>query len=278
MITISQLREADDPSAIVLGHAVDRLIAVEREIRRLEARRSELYAEVLDIAAVESPLESSTPTGLGAELAYRAVRAELATALHLSEQSIERGMHRAWELRHRYPRVLDAYASGAISEQHVQAILEAGALIGSGDDIDAAFRRAAYEEQSLEVAVTTSPNRLRPVAHSLAEQFAEVPLDVRHERARHDRRVWVSAANNGMADLFAHLPAAEACAIRDRLMRMSRVVSEAERGAAAPGVPCPTPRSRDEIRADIFSDLLLSAMPESANAKWPDTGLGAIRR
>lgn len=281
--TTPRFDESDDPSDLALASVTRRLVAVESEIRRLEARRSELYADALDIAAVESPLESSTPTGLGAELAYRAVRAELATALHLSEQSIERRMHRAWELRHCYPRVLEAYASGAVSEQHVQTILEAGAVLGSGEDIDAVFRRAAYEEQVLEYAARTSPNRLRPEARTLAEQFAEVPLDARHEWARRERRVWIAAAPDGMADLFAHLPAAEAFAIKDRLARMGKAVSEGERAGAASSASTVSigdgvrARTVDEIRADLFSDLLLSGTPEDADSKWPDTGLGAIR-
>ena len=286
----------DDPSDLALAFAVDQLVAVEHEIRRLEARRSELYADALDIAAVDGSggsFESSLPTDAGADLTYRAVRAELATALHLSEQSVERRMHRAWELWHHYPRVLDAYASGEVSEQHVQVILEAGSVIGIGDDVDAAFRRVAYEQQTLEYAVTTSPNRLRPVARALAEQFAEVPLAARHEWARRERRVWISPAHDGMADLFAHLPAVEAYAIRDRLTRMGKAVSEAEAEAearateaetasvapVAPVVPVAsaTPRSIEQVRADIFSDLLLSGTPEQASAQWPDTAIGAIR-
>ena len=124
-----------------------------------------------------------------------------------------------------------------------------------------------YASQVLEYAVETSPNRLRPIARQIAEQYAETPLDERHAVARRRRKVCVYEAEDGMADLYAHLPAAEAYAIHDRLARLVKLVADGEVRAdqVAPGgepskanPAANRRRNRDEIRADLLSDLLLN--------------------
>ncbi|QIM18924.1 hypothetical protein G7066_10595 [Leucobacter coleopterorum] len=65
---------------------------------------------------------------------------------------------------------------------------------------------------------------MKSIARRLAEQFTEVSLDERHAEARKRCRVSVREHDDGMADLIAHLPAAEAYAIYDRLTRMSRAL------------------------------------------------------
>ena len=90
------------------------------------------------------------------------------------------------------------------------------------------MRRAAYETSVLEVALTETPARLVPIARRLAEQCARVTLDERHEEARCRRSVTVRDLDDGMADLIAHLPIAEAHGIFDRLTRMSHHVERVE--------------------------------------------------
>ena len=78
-------------------------------------------------------------------------------------------------------------------------------------------------------------------------------------------------SEDGMADLIAHLPALEAYAIHDRLTRIARaaecgertvrdltptIVNDAASGDATTERPV---RSRDQLRADAFADLLLGA-------------------
>src|SRR5690606_26805710 len=123
---------------------------------------------------------------------------------------IEKRMGWAWELQHCFAGVLEAYREGVISEQHAKVITDAGAIIGLGSDTDASRRRASYVEQVLAHAVDTSPSRLRPIARRVAEQFTDVPLEMRHEEARSRRAVFIRDADDGMADLVAHLPAVQA--------------------------------------------------------------------
>src|SRR5690606_34940818 len=66
-----------------------------------------------------------------------------------------------------------------------------------------------------------------------AEECAAVPLDVRHERERQHRSVWVTARESGMAELGAYLPADEAYGIFSRLTRYAKRLEQIEAIEAA---------------------------------------------
>lgn len=268
-----------------LDSVVSRLEAAEQRIREAEAERLELLAEALDIAACESEHRvASIPSGEKGEIAYRCVRSEVATALHLSERTVERRMSQAYTLTQDYGATFRAFREAVISDQHTSVIIEAGTVIGTGDSPEVIARRAAYEAAVLEIAAVENPSRLRPIARRLAAQHAEQTIDERHSQARTHRRVYLVDGEDGMADLVAHLPAVKAHAIHDRLTRMSRKLAEHEalvqsEAAAVPGNEDPTAaprRTRDELRADLLSDILLSGSPESIAASGP-VGIGAIQ-
>lgn len=259
------------PHVLALDHVLTRLESVERRLRAVEAERVALLVEAFDTAALEgSNGQGGTPSGPGGELAYRAVRAEVAACLQLSERAVERHFTHATDLLRNYGRVSEAFAEGELSLRHTSVIVDAGRVIGVGGGVDAVMRRAAYESAVLEVALVETPARLAPIARRLAEQCAQVTLEERHEEARERRSVIVRDLDDGMADLIAHLPAAEAHSVFDRLSRMSRLVEESERQcevSSAPSTPettCGTPRrrrTRDAIRADLLSSLLLAGDP-----------------
>ncbi|XPP25686.1 MAG: DUF222 domain-containing protein [Leucobacter sp.] len=274
----------DSAHLTALDSVLDRLEAVEQRIRQAEAERIRLLAEAFDIAALESENQiSSTPMGPSAELAYRAVRAEIAAALHQSEHTTERQLARAFTLTRDYPRTFDAYRDGLISERHTAVILDAGRVIGTGDTPETVLRRAAYETSVLDIAVVETPSRLRPLARSLAEQHTEHTLDERHETARRQRRVYVLDADDGMADLIAHLPAVEAYGIHRRLTRIAGelekhehpavTVTASETFSSTADQDRPS-RNRDEIRADALVDLLLEN--ESAHADSCSAGSSTV--
>lgn len=291
--------DAASPYTVALGSAVDRLEAIELRIRTAEAERVAVLAEIFDLTANESDRIVSTPQGARAELAYRAARAEVAACLHQSEHVAERQLSHAYTLTRDYRAVFDAYGEGAISQQHTAVIIDAGMIIGNGagspDSLEAIVRRAEYERAVLAYAVQETPNRLRPIARRLAEQYAQRSLDERYAEAKSRRRVHVIDAEDGMADLYAHLPAVEAYAIHDRLTRFARSAEAAEveeeqirvqirarereqMQLSAPDsrrIPAEniSARTRDEIRADAFIDLLLGGlMPGGSTSDGPPAG------
>lgn len=268
-----------------LDEIIDLLEVVEQQRRRADAERVRWFA-----AALEQALEDNVGSP---EIAYRSLRAELATALQVSEHAIERQLSLAQRATQNFPSTLAALEQGTVSYQHVQVICDEGVIIGSGTDPETAERRHAYEQAVLEVAACETPNRLKPVARRLAETWAETPIEERHQEARTLRHVKVIDGDDGMADLIAHLPAVEAYAIRDRLTRISCHIERSEHTAAtesvsavsdaaastlppafgaspAPNAPdasdalgatpeSPVPsRTRDQIRADVLTELLLA--------------------
>ncbi|MBL3698183.1 HNH endonuclease signature motif containing protein [Leucobacter luti] len=246
-------------------------VRAQRRLRgRADAELLELFAEALDATVGAAP-------GPESQLAFRALRLEMALAAGLGEQATERLLDTAWSVTAQYRATLHTLRSGEVLLEHVHVIVASGSVLVTGRP-DEARRRAAYEREVLEYAREETANRLRPIARRLAAEHAEATLDERHAEARRQRSVRVVDADRGMADLIAHLPAEEAYAIRDRLNRIALDTANAEAagavgaasaeakgtaeaanaeaaGAAAPAVAAR--RSRDEIRADALCDLLL---------------------
>ncbi len=280
------------PAAVAaLDSILSGLELLERRARAIEANRLELLTGILGL--VQHPNRSSS-LARSSELAHRAVRAEIGVALGLSEYAVDAQLALAFSLTHHYEQAHLVLESGDISLAHARVIVDAGTVIGAGDESHVRQRRAAYESAVLEHAVRENPARLRPIARRLAEHYAEQPIDERHSEAVKLRRVTVTDHEDGMADLTAHLPAVEAHAIYDRLTRMGRRVKlagrvcEAERAAHAESITAvdaktasdaPDPaemrdaRGIDAIRTDVFSDLLLAG----EGTMLAGTGLEAIR-
>jgi hypothetical protein len=204
---------------------------MESQQRGLDATRVRLIAAAMDqVLGVSIPTASGLEgvprnrSGAKQDLAYRSLRAELATAFALSEHQVEVQMDLAHRLSHQYAATLAALERGEIGYAHTRVIADAGVVIGPGDAPDPARRRANYEREVLAVAKRETPNRLRPIARRIAEQWAERPLEERHREAVLERRVVVVEAEDGMADLIARLPAVEAYAIHDLLSADERTL------------------------------------------------------
>ncbi|QZY51625.1 HNH endonuclease signature motif containing protein [Leucobacter tenebrionis] len=264
---------------------------LEWQQRRVDAGRLQLIAAAIDEVTV-GDARAGFGGGASREIRYRSLRAELATALGVGEYQIESQMDLAFRLTHGFPATLSALEEAELSLAHARVVADAGMVIGAGDGEGVRQRRAGYENEVLGIAVRETPNRLRPIAQRIAERWAERPLETRHRDAAAQRCVRVVDGDDGMADLFARLPAVQAYAIHDRLTRIARAAERGARtirdttsprpaeteaaatvgpigAASAPaepaatvglaGSPEPAPRTRDQFRADAFADLLLGA-------------------
>lgn len=247
-----------------LGRVVSAIEQIEYRQRALDAFRTELLSTAVEMAT------GSSRSGEN-ELAYRSLRAELATTLGTSERTIESQLGAAWSLQHDYPTTHQVLSAGEISMAHARVIVDAGARIGCGSTPAVVARRATYESEVLQHARKESVNRLRPIARRIAEQYAVETLDERHTEEARKRRVVVQEREDGMSDLWAYLPTVEAYAIHDRLTRIAQEVErveargrrEAQHGtdAAPEDAERAARRSRDELRADAFVDALLASDP-----------------
>ncbi|MFT4229381.1 MAG: DUF222 domain-containing protein [Microbacterium sp.] len=241
------------------------------QVARWEAVKQRVLAESLDYALLDGT------QGVTPDLRVRSMAAELAWAAGMSDRTIAAHMADAADLRDRFAATLDRVAAGRLSRPHAQVVAD------EGRGIDDAAARAEYERLMLDLtAEGLTTGRLRAAAKAIAEQLVPTRVSERHRVARERRRVDVRELADGMAVVAAEVPAALAFGIHDRLTQQARIVRDAERAATldaeAEGGPAPVARSLDQIRADLFCDLLLTGHPtaESADAHGGD-GLGAVR-
>lgn len=303
----------ESPNLPALDAALVALAAAEQLTRQGEAARVAALAELDGVARLEAETElSRRSTQRAAEdtLSFRTARAEAAVMLHLSEQTVAFHIARAATLARSYQDTCASLTSGEINIQHANAIVDAGRIIGSpgqDDSAEIAQNRAEYEAQVLEFAVAVTSQQLRPIARRIAEIYALEDLDTRYERAKKDRKVWITERENGLVELCALLPAhkgkaaysrltqmskrgqsidsqvsREANALRDRLLDKTGAVGKAEVGTRAslwvPFSPLATDlpqRTLDEFRADLFSDLLLNGTGDTATGGM-GTGISGI--
>ncbi len=204
----------------------------------LEAARRMVEAEPQAVLAPELAADVWSGSD-GAELAHRALVADVATTLSVHERTAARLFDDAQVLVGGLPATLAGMRAGAVSYRHAQALVEHTA------DLDPADRRAV-ETETLPAAATMPPGAFgRHVQRTRECRLAE-PISVRHARAATHRSVRIEPTRDGMAFLTAYLPATTACAAWDRIERATRALRD-------PGEP----RTSDQLHADILAALLL---------------------
>ncbi|MDP5228699.1 MULTISPECIES: HNH endonuclease signature motif containing protein, partial [Arthrobacter] len=246
------------------------IVAADRGIAQLQAGRELLLAMAVELShglidddGAAGPGGDPFGAARAVELAERSVAAEIATATRTSDRAIQHQMGAAVELVERFPATLQAFSQGRISAAHVRVIRDAGTVI---EDPAA---RARYEAAVLPVAEVQAPGRVRRHAAREAEKAQPEPLNIRHERACEQRRVWLNPLPDGMAELGAVLPATLAHGVFGRLTTLAKVREE-----TASGADTAESRTRDQLRADLLSDLLLHGAPSGHDT--PDGLLAGI--
>ncbi|OAZ40639.1 HNH endonuclease [Microbacterium arborescens] len=235
------------------------------------------------------------------EMALRGIAAELAGVIVATDRTLQRRIDEAGDLVDNYPLTMAAWETGRIVRGHVRVIQEIGCIVPADDRED--FERVAIERCEGE-----TPNRVRAALQMLAERMHPRSFSERHEEAAAERCVQVRTGADGMSDLIATLPTVIADGIVDRLTRQAREIinarakadasgaasasADAQLAAGATGVDGLTDRAGadgpsfvgdtrtiDQIRADVFSDLLLAGTPglDLTATGDGDGALGAIR-
>ncbi|WP_120520508.1 HNH endonuclease signature motif containing protein [Arthrobacter celericrescens] len=275
----SSLNGRAQPAAVdpllVLDGLVSTLESLEQSIASMQAMREYTLALASRLAEAMNDDDATSP-GAGslrwdaAELAQRAVAAEIATATRANDRTIQRQMGQAVELLDRFPTTFGALAAGRISLAHARVIQDAGTALEDPESL------ARYESIVVPCAEQQAPSRVRRLAVREAEKAQPELLETRHERACEDRRVWVTPLPDGMAELAAVLPAAVAYGIHDRLTQMAKAHAEASANQASGGLDQRTTdqRTTDQLRADLLSELLLRGAPAAHDT--PDGLLAAI--
>jgi hypothetical protein len=213
------------------------------------------------------------------DMALRSIALELGAASRVSDRSMQRQINDAVQLVEDYPALLEARETGAITRQHVTLVVEAGAPLPP--EVRAEFDRLATER-----CLTDSANRVRASVMILAERMHPRTPQERHQEAREGRTVRVRPLSEGMSEVCAPVPTVIAVGIDDRLTQMAHAVIDSRPSPGAPekgtdvqgNVFTGDTRTMDQIRADLFAQLLLAGSPVVDPAAGDGPGpLGAIR-
>lgn len=252
-------------------------LQIQQEKARLAAREALLLAGALDNALAEAELSASNSRE--SEIPVRSVVAEYSAAGRISSRTMECMMWDAHSLVTRFPVTFQSLESGRISPTHARIIADAGFRIGDEE------KRFEYELAAVNYAEGESPNRIRSVVRMLAAKHGGVTEEERRKNAHESRCVWVQDFDDGNSQLSVRGPSVLIHAAFDRLTQLGRVARgsdaavddqtliPAQGASAGTDAPGEDERTMDQVRADVFLDLLLAADATTV----PSAGVEAIR-
>lgn len=262
---LADLNPTDDEKA-ALGVLVDTAVRARSLIDALGAIETQALSSAAGIAHRQAD-RRGTVKASEREMPLRSIAAEFAAALRVSDRTMQSRLRDADDLVRRFPETFAAWRDGRITRRHATVIREAGTGI---DDVDA---REDYERVAVRAAEHDTPGRLAPIAKMLAARFDSRSIDQRHAQARKHRAIGVFDLDDDMAELRSVVPAVLAHGIHDRLTQQANSIIRA-RSHRTEGDELDT-RSIDEVRADLFADLLLCGAPV-VDHDGPGDGLAAI--
>ncbi|MBF0723914.1 HNH endonuclease signature motif containing protein [Sanguibacter inulinus] len=239
--------EADE----FLGVLLDAVVAADRELAVVAARRAELVDQVRkwsrdSVDALARARGKSRGSMDDHMIAARSTTAELACALRVPEGAVMALLVESEALVHELPATMTALRDGALSYRHAQVVMSATAALDEAP-------RLTLDAMLAERATTTTVANLSRVARRARERHDPRPLVDRHTAALVERHVELEVARDGMAWLHQLLPAVQASAIFHRLSDLA---------AACQGPD--EPRTLAQLRADACVELLLDDDARSA--------------
>ncbi|GAA1741132.1 HNH endonuclease signature motif containing protein [Microbacterium paludicola] len=216
----------------------------------LHARAQEIALDILN-SIPGAPSKYAVP--------IRSMAADLAAVQHVSDTTMRNRMEDATAMIERFPATFTALCEMGISAAHAAVVCDEGERLAD-DEV-----RARYEGIALQFADTT-PAKLRPICQAVAERLEPQTISERHEQANERRGMWLTPERDGMALIELLVDAALAEGIDDRTMAIAR---EVKSGLSEEDED---PRTLAQIRADVVTDMLLTAAPTAHG-----DGLDAIR-
>ena len=230
------------------------------------------------------------------DMALRSIAAEVGGVMRVTDRTVQRRIGEARTLVEGFPATVEAWEQGRIVRGHAIAILETGTSLP-------AEMWTEFEQVAITRCERDTPNRVRGELEILAHRMHPRSFAERHEEAAAGRCVRIVPGRDGMSDVVATVPTVIAEGIHDRLTQQARAIIDTrdERVAARGGIGvafraavtqrdsdsdsedaavivATDNRSTDQVRADVFADLLLAGTPALDDTRDTAAGpLGAIR-
>jgi hypothetical protein len=236
------------------------------------AQIAELRALTAAGRLAEAQATTSNAKVLLHDMALRSVAAEVGGIMRVADRTVQRRIGEARLIIEGFPAAVSAWEAGRIVRGHVTTIADAAAALPA--EIWGEFEAIAIERCERD-----TPGRVRAELEILAHRMHPRTFAERHEEAVAGRCVRVVPGRDGMSDLVATLPTVIAEGIHDRLTQQARAIvdTRAERSETR-DVVASDHRTTDQVRADVFADLLLAGTPALDDTRDTSAGpLGAIR-
>ena len=216
---------------------LDRVGQHAQEQARAEARTTVAMLEFADARRAEYEATERTEWR---DLELASIAHELAIELQMSVRSVQNRLHQARIVRGRAPSAWAAFLSGQIDGYRVRIISEAlGNLHHPRSD-------GVVDESVVGYAVSHTAAELRAWLKRLTARLEPDHHEDRTRDAVDDRRVQIDHRDDGVSELWALLPTAQAAAIDTML------------GGAFLSKPSDDTRTSDQFMADEFSRRLLA--------------------
>ncbi len=282
------------------------LAGVVADVGDLERRMAGVQIEQLRVLAAAGRLAEAQTAQRNArvqvhDMALRSIAAEVGGVMRVTDRTVQRRIGEARTLIEGFPATVEAWEQGRIVRGHAIAIVETGTTLP-------AEMWAEFEQVAITRCERDTPNRVRGELEILAHRMPPRSFAERHEEAAATRCVRIVPGRDGMSDVVATVPTVIAEGIYDRLTQQARAIIDTrdERAAAHGGagvafgeaattgktdggtdgdrdddaatIIATDQRSTDQVRADVFVDLLLAGTPALDDTRDTTAGpLGAIR-
>ncbi len=230
-----------DPASL---SAHDRVVVLRHHRRVASYYEAQLYAGMAGVAEAYEHLEPDP------ELAYDSAAAEVGAALHLTRQAAHTELSYAFDLRQRLPAVWHRLASGQIDARRAKTIVR------GVEHLDPEVARAVVDHV-FDMAPGLTTGQLAARLRKLCIDAAPDDAARRYDGAVAGRRVVMEPTTEGTANLLGmDLPP-------DLAAAAARHVDALAASLARGG----DPRPRDQLRADVFLDLLQGNDPGGTSGR-----------
>ncbi|MEV8023570.1 DUF222 domain-containing protein [Microbacterium sp. NPDC080220] len=285
----------EDDFAATLRAIVDDVASVAREVASAQIAELRILAAAGRLAEAQTAQRNARVQVH--DMALRSIAAEVGGVMRVTDRTVQRRIGEARTLIEGFPATVEAWEQGRIVRGHAIAIVETGTSLP-------AEIWTEFEQVAISRCERDTPNRLRGELEILAHRMHPRSFAERHEQAAAGRCVRIVPGRDGMSDVVATVPTVIAEGIHDRLTQQARAIIDtrdervAARGCAgvafgeaasdgdtdgyrdddAAAIIATDQRSTDQVRADVFADLLLAGAPALDDTRDTTSGpLGAIR-
>ena len=227
-----------------LRAARDAVAEARRAVASAQARLAAAGVRYADLrtAADRALALGVSPTSVGRPRPGEFVADELAPLLREQPWHVRCLLARTRRLHTDLPTVWQAFCHGDLDAEQVRVIDRAARRVTEVSTL------TVVDDQVVEAAQTRTPKQLSSWLLRLMVRLEPLAFAQRHRRALADRRVTVVQGPDGMGYVTGEMTAADAAAV-DALLT-----------AAARSLGCDDPRTEQQRRADLVTDLLLGRL------------------